>query len=1015
MALFAVPVRVDGIPKTRAVVQVRDLWVDDWETADYLEALRVMEAAQPGLSKALFRYRYGAVRREDKTTFSGEDPAGLANRFVRVCLATPYDAEPVPVWYGVLADEKYDVHGAKWWGGDWQASGDQMVQAFGLEHLLDSVRVTSAMTAASGGGAATEVDWCPIFNQRWRDKGWIDDVGNRTVSLTDDGVYAFCARDGLTWVREDVVRYLLHYYAPIEDACAGITWSVSSSGAWGMDATDAELWRLEGLTIRECFNVLFDRRRARSWCLRTDGAEIRVHVFSLIGQAKYSTGRVPQNTERHGLWLDEGALAGESAGELAAMKPVVVTLGHSQRADEVVAEGALVKSTFSVSVESSSLEGGYTVGEETEYDTAGGGTPKEKDNYRSAVTAMQRVYCYYRVPDAWTWDTHGGGNAAPSVLVDGTLDMATQANRWMGGKRFMASLPFKDAIGGTGAEQFRPFQVFLARPDDPTKYLNLRRGYTREDDGFRIPRVPLALAADEMGILLKPGVPHFMGANSFTGETTTQPVLRGGTIIATVCVETDERFRIVRAIPGGPGVGPRRTRVISVPDAELWTVADGTIDEVNADGTLHVSTNAGFAVRNDLAMLTNVADLAVAWYGHERRAIEATLEYLAPFVPVGGVVVGQTRAQVFGEVNTVVTTRLWDCEHLRTTIKTEFVDLDVGGVADTPGFPTRGSMARAVARHRGEIASLRSAVDYPRADDSAAGDVTDYFMGYVASDPPGGYSIPGGEPLYALKEVECVDVAGDPFTQGIEWGLLTNGRHVMAKNLGETSTAHGLVEGSNPAGGDAVIVEVRRVMDDVVPGQPRFFFRRSVAATVGFTAMENGFVVASGGGLSLYPRVYWDDGIQDDEVRVYYAFAYDGDNVSEGRTFADGLMFLFGSVLPDLGWEFSPIARTNLDLDFEFVTEAWDTDTLVWGNQPATAGGDRLFRYNAGTFDDGGDYVYISEHTLVDHMSSVAGTVYGIVLKASLSNPPGVGYMRGGFYIAGGSPTPVVSFMEGSF
>ena len=147
----------------------------------------------------------------------------------------------------------------------------------------------------------------------------------------------------------------------------------------------------------------------------------------------------------------------------------------------------------------------------------------------------------------------------------------------------------------------------------------------------------------------------------------------------TVAMETDEHVRIQRtAVDVEPG-SIIRTKLIDIPDAELWIIVDGTITDIAADGSA-VEQSGNAIIRSDVDILSRAADIAQAWYGRRRNRISVpysdaiVLDHLGKVVSetdVGGAVIA---------TGTIINHIKYDIPAQSVTLDTDFFDLNVVGL-----------------------------------------------------------------------------------------------------------------------------------------------------------------------------------------------------------------------------------------------------------------------------------------------------------------------------------------------
>jgi len=148
-------------------------------------------------------------------------------------------------------------------------------------------------------------------------------------------------------------------------------------------------------------------------------------------------------------------------------------------------------------------------------------------------------------------------------------------------------------------------------------------------------------------------------------------------ILVTAFLETDQMVRIVHAFNYYEN---QRTLLITIPDAELWYIAPGTIIGVDENGEC-IEYGGEPLLRDDRERLRTALDAARAWYGKERNKVTITIREIDPGIPIGTLIENVDVANV-GAIGSVVTSLRWDfqTQPAATTIMTDFNELDVAGI-----------------------------------------------------------------------------------------------------------------------------------------------------------------------------------------------------------------------------------------------------------------------------------------------------------------------------------------------
>lgn len=705
MAVIQLPVAaaedlVQG--QTRLRVLVREAWADEWQECPYFQPVFANNCAAPGISRAQFRYDYGRIKREDISAFYDWDPGDFDDWYVRIMVMG--DDGEWPLWTGIVSGEDRRPDG----GDVADASGVQIVQAFGLELLLDSQMVDTGKVLRGTDPAVDDVytiGRAPVFN----DPGGrgIRALGNRTTSVpvNGNGEHAFQADGGDFWTGLDVCGYVVRNFSP-----AAIQFTMAGQ----LDVLDNLKMVLDptGLNARQVLGQLIDRRRGVGYWVDSLGEQPVIRVFTTIGAPVAVGGEggvvIPASAEQRELDLSSERLARE---------PRISRITIS-KFDRILVRGARLKVAFTVSFTDANLEALWLAAEATAYKAAAGAVAEEYDAER-VRDLYERVYCCYRIPRSWDW-TAGGGDGrtkypvALTVNRDGSVDPLTSAVYWSDGRTLERQLPILAEAGATDskAEYLKPM-AFVMSPEDGHYYpvdklVQPEDGGDDEVNDQKLDQpIPVHLLDRDTGILLKPRLPHILGLNHFDAgtppESDTDPLYDYQTVVATLCIRTDEHLQVEELLSEYEQSENLKTMRIDVPDAEFWYVVQGTVVGVNGDNGTLDRVAAGQVKRDDGARLRQIAAMAKAYYGAVRQTASFGLRKITPEHRVGLYytrIVSGTDVQTLG---TVVTNVTWDLVRMETAVQTGWEELDLAGLSTRPALDERG-MARVLARLEAKVA-----------------------------------------------------------------------------------------------------------------------------------------------------------------------------------------------------------------------------------------------------------------------------------------------------------------------
>jgi len=659
-------------------VYVKSAWANAWTLVDALEPLIATIECAPRVSTATIRYEYGNIAREDAASFSAETPVNYGDHYVKIV-----DSGGTAAWYGVILQRAYEVEAAQ--AAD--PSGRQILTAYGLEQLLDQVPILGAFT--EGDGVAVEIDRGLTFNRRHTHGGTL--IGNRNSTVLPNNYVFSRSQNAELWSHRDICQYLLAHYGP-----SGIVWQL---GGLSDDLNHiCEVVDVEGMTLFQALNRLIDRRRGYSWCIRTTGSgTVTVHVFSLRKTAVTSGVKTFQaNADQVAATLHESDYLDDP----------ILRYERQTVFDEIRVQGALVKSCFTVAPADSTLETGWTAANQELYRLAASGEAGYDDlTYEEQVSAnqrvraqkaLERVFQVFRIPTDWdgyAGDGAGGTqtNVNPVVGTNGVLDATQEANSFHQDRPILPRLPLLEGVDYS--DPAWPSSVDSdAEPvfRRPLVLIKDLEGKYRNVLAMHDPDLPDARSVQplsrEMALRVKFAPPHLIALNRWDSEGTpavddVEPAWDYNDMIATVAIETDERLEVIEQSADYPIAEFKRTKVIVIPDAEVWYVGLNTVVDVADDGTLkRVSTPN--TIRDDSPRLRTIARLALEWYGTQRAALHYKAKEIVNAAPVGYLITtAQIGAATTLDVNTPVTKVQWDFTRQSTEIQTGWWDVDWDSLA----------------------------------------------------------------------------------------------------------------------------------------------------------------------------------------------------------------------------------------------------------------------------------------------------------------------------------------------
>jgi hypothetical protein len=703
-------------------VFVRERWEDEWEEIEHLYANWIEFAAGPEISRAELVWRYGVGMPAGERRFAQYTPRELNGWYVSIEVEQPEGQQPI-VWFGVVKDTADNRHGAPVVRDERIPTGIQSFLCFGLEAELDRVRILKSIVRVTDPSPGElEIERAIAFNVGQGNTAEVV-AGNSTKELVGaHGTKIFAeALHGFAepWTAPEILEYLLAYYAPTDkDETAVVPFVLAGQ-------TEAIAWhepRLEvhGRTLREILNQLVDRRRAVSYRVQVnsyDQVEIRVFSLAESAIALPSGATLPANAEQRTLDFDRAFDVLSSTVRTSA--------AHVH--DQIVCRGARRLCCFTVSFLDGTLDIDWTTADQSKYDGAArladeladppptpryadlsaGQKQTANDRFRSS-DELERVYAWFRLPGNWD-GMAGDGIGGTKFPVCPVLDSAGEPSStegvplWNPGLQLESRLPLRvghdysgTALEGTPPHQtpdgslYEPVPVFAALKVDgtanPPKYQYAEKLRTEKFS----PEFAYGVRVQDhgCGLVLRCNPPerqHMLAKDTFvptddTDEGNEAVLDYRDNLLATVALLADAHVEARH--PADADLPEEldyvRRLEIDVPKAYLDWVAPGTVVSIS-NGELQRSTSGGF-LRDDRPRLKDLARVAFAWYGTERRLFELTYRQISGLFQVGNLITAIGRDETLETINTVITSVRIDLLQGTTTVKTQFSELDVAAL-----------------------------------------------------------------------------------------------------------------------------------------------------------------------------------------------------------------------------------------------------------------------------------------------------------------------------------------------
>jgi len=624
-------------------------WADEWIPLPHAEVRSVELNVADSLSEAEVLLRYGRIKWDDAETFADVPATTLMNAFLRI------DHDGDRIFTGFVVRETLKPRAPRDPEGDPVDQGDLVAFAHGMEYFLDffPVHQTFVFDRAAAGAQDQRKPIRRVipFNEPAR----FDRPGNRseaTVSFSDaplqDATFHAFHVDGKPWNALQILKYVLASFWPV-------SLPIRLTGETNiLEQHEPRRFDPSALRPRQIISRLVDRRRGATWAVRVDdNDEITLHVASTLPQAITAGDlTLPANSEPVTFNVDVGPFQTD----------VTIDVDSGPRYDKIRVMGRPVQSMCTLRLPKQHMIPSWSTADEQAY-LAADQEDRESERFR-------HVFTEFVVAEGVTLDQLG---ANPGFTDAGDFDESVQPINRAWGLRFLPRLPMKEPLGETpeqepaddeedGATFLAPFAVCWD-PDAERYRLSDRMGEQKRS--YR-----LTLLDDQEGVRLT-AVPQHAAAREEA-----PPELNAEVDWAqhefTLAFETDERPGVIVDLASNP-LG--RDLVIDVPDAEFWWRAGGTVIGVNTDGQLELS-GSGEPLRDDTPRLKQIATLARAWYGTNRAALTINEAGILKAVRPGNLVTSAATGTFTEDINSIVTSILYDGVNQTTTVQTAFENLD---------------------------------------------------------------------------------------------------------------------------------------------------------------------------------------------------------------------------------------------------------------------------------------------------------------------------------------------------
>ena len=694
---FATTFKSD-IPAT--TVHVRESWADTWAEVPYLYVDSLSYSIGGAFGQARLRYNYGWIKREGTTAYAQASKQTLDRYYVRITYTPASTGSTVQYWYGVIISATDESLGSSSWNSTSIEAGNQAFTAVTLDWLLTQKQITKSKVAKGNG--IEEIDRPIAFNAGDGSTGSSPDspianceYGPGYASGTETTpIFAENLENAEVWSAYRILLYLITYYSP-SVGNDGPTWSLKT----GIDdylEWFSPIMPVEGRTLYDLVNALVDQRRGLYWYVQSteSGCAIVVNTYSssAIELTNYT---IPAHATTDITDIDTNKHAGQ----------VLTITDSQQKYSQVEVTGARRGCCFTLGYRDGSLVEDWSSTDKAAYeqgDTAAVSNDYAEHRARNTAyrnsDALRHVFTRFSLAETWDgfagdgWD-YPASYVCPEIYPYSGELAGGGVPFWRSGIRFKKKLPLRELYD------------YRADPENPTNnaptgvqpgfldtfaVINIGNTYIMANQlgswweneagaargtacSCQVEVVPTAPAL----YVMPSSAPHAAAdgeylnfGNDYGSDIDT--VYEYQTIKVTVFVEWDS-YAAARypALPGD-----------SVNDQEsLLTIRFGErarMDWLNKGTVLGVEENklvradvSGW-IRNDHAILKDVAKTAWLWYSTPRKAVRLTIQHISDDLSIGDLI-GDLGSET---INSLVTSVSHDFTGGVTRLETQFANID---------------------------------------------------------------------------------------------------------------------------------------------------------------------------------------------------------------------------------------------------------------------------------------------------------------------------------------------------
>jgi len=695
-------------------VYLKQYWGGSWVEEQYLYPAQVEWRAAPTIPTATLAPRYyGRGLRDDKTTWELiERLADKRRWFVKIVfdVHTLGGVSDDLEWYGILDVDSDRLLGVRRNPDDRSStyeSGEQELTCYGMAILLARHKITSSYWMDSDTHETHRVDIAPDFNANGE--------GNRS---TPTGVYSSTFSDVIrqpdeSWSTREIVRYLLAYQVPHDtNDIASVIYSLEDPDQLLPD-WDTPVIPQFGRTTLEVLSDLFPPSHLLGYYLDvevepTSGGDIvLLKPFTYLeNDLQLTDGIMPANPRQFTVNF-------ETDPDTHAM----IRTDSVQQFDQVIYRGARRRSCCSMNLLTDrNIEIGWNLsrppGSQAEYEDGASTDPsypaateiderQRADAEARSADIFTHIFSRFVISLAWTGYAHNGYDGLPASSsdpkypvfpVDGDESAVYDFNpREL---RFLPSLPLLDGhdyetipddwteittyTDGPWAEL--PPVVFSPLPEDDTvgdankRWVQLDRNAEAadveagDDAQSRTWSAEIEVLENDRSLLLKVhGAPqHAIAYGQFTPQAHEADLKWGEydyyDFVFLVAIE-DQRYCEGRYPPDEDldrSLSYVRTHEVDMGDGyKLDYLVPGTLVGLEPDTGNPITSTGGY-IRDDRPQLEQMAEMAYAYLGVERRGLTIQTHRINSALKIGDYItqIGSNHTHTINACVTAITLQI---------------------------------------------------------------------------------------------------------------------------------------------------------------------------------------------------------------------------------------------------------------------------------------------------------------------------------------------------------------------